>query len=288
MHQLKSLALATGTALLIGVTPMHAMAAGDLSVQLREARQEGSIWTAITLNRHLNPFTIDVDVDNGTAILTGQVESDIDRDLAEQVALGIDGIEKVDNQLKVDASTEPRQAGTGTDRDLAQRIEDATLTATIKSKLLWNSNTEGMDVNVDTRAGVVTLKGEARSPEAKELAGRLASNTDGVTDVNNLLSVSAASTAAARTQDRADQAGAAISDAWITSKVKASYLVSNNLDGLKIDVSTSDGMVRLAGQVPSTTQKELAVETARNIRGVRGVDADAIKVLTSREAGAQP
>lgn len=286
MHQLKSLALATGTALLIGVAPMHAMADGDLSAQLREARQEGSIWTAITLNRHLNPFTIDVDVENGTAILTGQVESDIDRDLAEQVALGIDGIEKVDNQLKVDAGTEPRQAGT--ERDLAQRIEDATLTATIKSKLLWNSNTEGMDVNVDTRGGVVTLKGEARSPEAKELAGRLASNTDGVSDVNNLLSVSAASTAAARTQDRADQAGAAISDAWITSKVKASYLVSNNLDGLKIDVSTSDGMVRLAGQVPSSTQKELAVETARNIRGVRGVDADAIKVLTSREAGAQP
>lgn len=273
MHHLKSLTLATTTALLFGAMPLsvHADSAG-----LREARQEGSIWTAITLNRHLNPFTIDVDVEGGTAILSGSVESDIDRDLAEQVALGIDGIEKVDNRLKVDPATQPREPGT--ERDLAQRIEDATLTATIKSKLLWNSNTEGMDVNVDTRAGVVTLKGEARSPEAKELAGRLAANTDGVSDVNNLLSVSAASSTAARAQDSADQAGAAISDAWITSKVKASYLVSNNLDGLKIDVSTDNGMVRLAGEVPSATQKELAVETARNIRGVRGVDADAVKV----------
>ncbi len=273
MHHLKSLTLATTTALLLGGMPLSASAD---SADLREARQEGSIWTAITLNRHLNPFTIDVDVENGTAILSGSVESDIDRDLAEQVALGIDGIDKVDNRLKVDPATKPREAGA--EGDLAQRIEDATLTATIKSKLLWNSNTEGMDVNVDTRAGVVTLKGEARSPEAKELAGRLAANTDGVSDVNNLLSVSTASSTAAKAQDSADQAGAAISDGWITSKVKASYLVSNNLDGLKIDVSTENGMVRLAGQVPSAAQKDLAVETARNIRGVRGVDADAVQV----------
>ncbi|PTU74426.1 BON domain-containing protein [Pseudomonas mangrovi] len=273
MHHLKSLALATTTALLLGGMPLTASAD---SADLREARQEGSIWTAITLNRHLNPFTIDVDVENGTAILSGSVESDIDRDLAEQVALGIDGIEKVDNRLKVDPATKPREAGS--ERDLAQRIEDATLTATIKSKLLWNSNTEGMDVNVDTRAGVVTLKGEARSAEAKELAGRLAANTDGVSDVNNLLSISTTSSTAAKAQDSADQAGAAISDGWITSKVKASYLVSNNLDGLKIDVSTENGMVRLAGQVPSAAQKDLAIETARNIRGVRGVDADAVQV----------
>lgn len=276
MQQLKFLTLATSAALFLGTMSMPALSAPDMSSDLREARQEGSIWTAITLNRHLNPFSIDVDVENGTAILSGTVESDVDRDLAEQVALGIDGIEKVDNRLQVDAATQPREAGG--ERDLARRIEDATLTATIKSKLLWNSNTEGMDVNVDTRDGVATLRGEARSPEAKELAGRLAANTDGVSDVNNLLSVSAASTAAARTQDSADHAGAAISDAWITSKVKASYLVSNNLDGLKIDVSTDGGMVRLAGQVPSAAQRDLAVETARNIRGVRGVDADAVKV----------
>lgn len=275
MQQLKSLTLVTSAALLLGALPM-AVAASEMSADLREARQEGSIWTAITLNRHLNPFSIDVDVESGTAILSGTVESDVDRDLAEQVALGIDGIEKVDNRLQVDPATQPREAGS--ERDLARRIEDATLTATIKSKLLWNSNTEGMDVNVDTRDGVVTLKGEARSPEAKELAGRLAANTDGVSEVNNLLSLSAADSTAGRAQDSADQAGAAISDAWISSKVKASYLVSNNLDGLKIDVSTDNGMVRLAGQVPSAAQKELAVETARNIRGVRGVDADAVKV----------
>ena len=61
MHQLKTLALATATAGLIGLVPFSAYAAeGDTSRALSEARQEGSIWTAIALNRHLNPFTIDV------------------------------------------------------------------------------------------------------------------------------------------------------------------------------------------------------------------------------------
>lgn len=274
MQPFKTLALATATSLIVALNPLSAHA--DAASDVKEARQEGSIWTAIALNRHLNPFTIDVDVENGVARLTGNVESDVDRDLAEQVALGVEGIQKVDNQLKVDPNVEPRAAGT--EPDFSQRLEDSTLTATIKSKLLWNANTEGLDINVDTRNAVVTLKGDAQSAEAKELAGRLAANTDGVNSVNNLLSVSASPTAAAAAQGKADQAGAAISDSWITSKVKASYLVSNNLDGLKIGVDTKDGMVRLSGEVPSAEQKRLAEETARNIRGVRGVDADALKV----------
>jgi osmotically-inducible protein OsmY len=274
MQPLKALALATATSLIVAFHPVSVHA--DTASDLREARQEGSIWTAIALNRHLNPFSIDVDVKNGVAILSGSVESAVDRDLAEQVALGIEGVQKVDNQLKVDPNVKPREAGT--EPGFSQRLEDATLTATIKSKLLWNTNTEGLDINVDTRAGVVTLKGEAQSAEAKELAGRLAANTNGVNSVNNLLSVSATPSTAAKAQNQADQAADTISDSWITSKVKASYLVSNNLDGLKISVDTKNGMVHLSGNVPSAEQKRLAQETAQNIRGVRGVDADALKV----------
>jgi predicted xylose isomerase-like sugar epimerase len=66
------------------------------------ARQEGSIWTALALNRHLNPFTIEVDVENASAKITGTVETSVVHDLAEQIALGIDGVNKVDNQLQLD------------------------------------------------------------------------------------------------------------------------------------------------------------------------------------------
>lgn len=276
MHQLKTLALATATAGLIGLAPFSAFAAeGDASRELSEARQEGSIWTAFALNRHLNPFTIDVDVENGSAKLTGTVENAVERDLAEQIALGIEGVKKVDNQLKLDPAF---QAKTSSEPTLSQRFDDATLAATVKSKLLWNSNTEGLDIKVAAENGKVSLTGNAQTAAAKELAGRLAENTDGVRQVNNQLSVSAADSAAAKAQNAANEAGAAISDAWITSKVKSSFLYSRNLDGLNITVDTQKGMVNLSGSVLSSTEKQLAIETARNIRGVRGVDADALRV----------
>ncbi|OHC19647.1 MAG: transporter [Pseudomonadales bacterium RIFCSPHIGHO2_02_FULL_60_43] len=276
MHQLKTLALATATAGLIGLAPFAAYAAeGDASRELSEARQEGSIWTAFALNRHLNPFTIDVDVENGSAKLTGKVETDVERDLAEQIALGIEGVKKVDNQLTLDPAFEAKASA---EPNLSQRFDDATLVATVKSKLLWNSNTEGLDINVNADNGKVSLTGNAQTAEAKELAGRLAANTDGVRAVNNQLSVSATDSTAAKAQDAADDTAAVISDAWITSKVKSSFIYSRNLDGLDISVDTQKGMVSLSGTVLSNAEKQLAIETARNIRGVRGVDADALRI----------
>ncbi|EIK97596.1 hypothetical protein PMM47T1_07416 [Pseudomonas sp. M47T1] len=246
-----------------------------ISSQLQAARQEGSIWTSFALNRHLSPFKIDVSVSQGVATLKGRVENDVDRDLAEQIALQTSGIDKVDNQLAVDpalADQPPVQ------KQIAQRFDDATLTATIKSKLLWNSATQALDTEVSTQGGVVTLKGHAQTAEAKQLAGDLATNTEGVTQVNNLISLSAADTQTTKAETEAKATEASLSDAWITSKVKASLLYSRNLDGLNINVDTKTGMVTLTGVVASTDEKTQAVDIARNIRGVRGVDADLLKV----------
>lgn len=276
MFKLKTLALATATAGIIALSPMTAFADdGDTSRQLSEARQEGSVVTAIALNRHLNPFKIDVEVENGTAVLTGEVESDVDRDLAEQVAMSVDGVQKVDNQLTVDVDAERNEHN---DKSMSQRFDNATTTASVKSRLLWNSNTEGLDINVTTMNGVVTLDGTAQSEEAKALAERLAANTDGVRDVENNITVNANATTAAKAQNTADEAGEAISDAWITSKVKSTFLFSSNLDGLDITVETENGQVTLSGNVDTAAEKELAVETARNIRGVKDVNASALNV----------
>lgn len=277
MRTLKKIAVATATISVLALGPMSVHAAdGDMSRQLTEARQEGSVWTAFALNRHLSPFAIDVEIENGVATLTGEVESEVERDLAGQVALGVEGVTEVDNQLRV--SGEDVQRSADGERSFSNRFNDATTTATVKSKLLWNRNTEGLDIKVSTRNGLVTLDGHAGSSAASELAERLARNTDGVRQVENNLNVSAEGGTADRTKERVDSAGGAISDAWITSKVKSSFLFSNNLDGLDISVETKDGQVSLSGQVDSDTERALAVETAENIRGVRGVNADSLRI----------
>lgn len=275
MRTLKRLSLAVATALVLAQAPAVMAAQGDITSQLAAARQEGSIWTAFALNSHLSPFKIGVAVSLGTATLTGNVENQVDRDLAGQIAGDVEGIRKVDNQLKIDEKLGERAP---VRQSMAQRFDDATVTATIKSKLLWNTNTRDLQGTVETQNGVVTLKGKAKTADAKQLAGTLAQNTKGVYQVNNLISLGASDTATTRAETAAKTTEDALSDTWITSKVKASLLYSRSLDGLTINVETNTGMVKLSGDVASTEEKSVAQELARNVRGVRGVDADLLKV----------
>lgn len=274
MPRVPSLLSALTLAMLIGATPLVAHAAEtELEQQLVSARQEGSIWTAFALNRHLNPFKLSIDVKDGRATLSGHVESDVQKDLAEQVALSVEGIDSVDNRIEVDPAISE-----GNPPSLVQRLDDATLAATVKSKLLWNSNTRGLDIQVRSENGAITLIGNAQTPAAKELAGQLAENTEGVSEVFNHLSISSADSSSSEVQTAVEEARENISDGWITSKVKASLLYSRNLDGLNIEVNTQEGLVTLRGKVLSNAEKRLAMDIARNIRGVRGVDADALLV----------
>jgi osmotically-inducible protein OsmY len=147
-----------------------------------------------TLNRHLNPFAINTDVENGMVHLTGMVESDIDRDLAGEIAKGIDGVIDVTNDLTVAEGTRQSAAaksGTDSKQPFGAWVHDATTTAVVKSKLIANSNTKGLQIGVETQDDVVTLSGEVSSDETKQLAEELARNTGNVADVHNQLVIAA-------------------------------------------------------------------------------------------------
>jgi osmotically-inducible protein OsmY len=275
----KILALALGSALLV-LQPLASQAAeSGLSAQLAEARQEGSIWTAINLNRELKPYAIKVDVENGRAQLTGAVASEEQKALAGQIAGSVEGITAVDNQLGVDASlADAQKAGTTRDEGVVQKWDDATLAARVKSKLLLEKHSEGLDIKVTSKSGAVTLDGTVASEEASQQAGHLAAQTEGVTAVDNRLKVDPDAASTQQLQKSVGDAQAAVNDAWITSQIKAGILAAHALQGLSIGVSTRDGVVTLSGQVPNADERQQLIDSARKTRGVREVDATALKV----------
>lgn len=59
-------------------------------------------------------------------------------------------------------------------------LADGSLTAKIKSKMALDDTVKALDLDVDTNAGVVTVKGYVRSEAERERALRLARETDGV------------------------------------------------------------------------------------------------------------
>jgi osmotically-inducible protein OsmY len=162
--------------------------------KLHDAWLDGKVESALLVNRHLNNFTIDTDVKGNVVYLTGTVKSDVDKNLATEIAQSIEGVTDVKNNLKVDRETEMQERDYYPDDDEDNRswgtwYDDATITASVKSQLLWNDETEGLDMNVDTMNGVVTLKGDADSSANKNLAEKIAQNTEGVRKVVNNLSI---------------------------------------------------------------------------------------------------
>ena len=185
---MKSTIAATVMTVSLAATPVSfAGAESEYSGELKDAWIDGKIETAFVLNRHLNPFTIDTSVKNGVAYLEGTVESDIDRDLAGQIAKSVDGVVDVKNRLEV--GTEKESEIEQASEDFLQAFDDATTTAVVKSKLLANGNTKGLQINVDTNNHVVTLRGKVESDQVRDLAEALAQNTDGVAGVENKLEI---------------------------------------------------------------------------------------------------
>ena len=65
-----------------------------------------------------------------------------------------------------------------------QAVDDAAITAAVKSKLLVADDLKAMEINVDTVGGEVTLSGTAPSDAARTHAEAIASEVDGVKEVH--------------------------------------------------------------------------------------------------------
>lgn len=166
---------------------------------------------------------------------------------------------------------------------------DPGMTTAVKSKLAADDTVKAYQIDVDTKDGVVTLTGTVPTAAARDRALELARGTDGVTRVEDRLTVNAAGTideraeqqgrdaaskaeaAGDRAGDAAAGAGAAITDAGITAAVKTRLLADPDVAGLEIDVDTQEKVVTLTGTVATAAQKTEAGSIARDTTGVSRV-----------------
>jgi len=68
--------------------------------------------------------------------------------------------------------------------------------------------------------------------------------------------------------------GEYVSDAAITTKVKAAFVADKSLSALDIAVETNEGTVTLTGTVGNEAQTEQAARVARDVDGVKQVRND--------------
>ncbi|MDN5874339.1 MAG: BON domain-containing protein [Sinobacteraceae bacterium] len=78
-------------------------------------------------------------------------------------------------------------------------------------------------------------------------------------------------------EDHSSTMGKAVSDTWITTKVKTELATTDGVDSTDISVQTVDGKVTLTGVLPSETQIKKAKAVTKSVEGVKEVDASALK-----------
>jgi hyperosmotically inducible periplasmic protein len=176
-------------------------------------------------------------------------------------------------------------------------VTDAAITSAVKTKLLGDPDVKGLNIDVDTSNGVVTLTGVVHTAAERTEALRLTRGTKGVKNVKNNLKLeprragdTTATTgrtdkddklkvevkddtkeSAAKVKEGAKKAGNATTDAAITSAVKTKFLADTTVPGMKIDVDTNDGIVTLTGTVKTAAEKAEALRLAKTTKGVKSV-----------------
>ena len=149
----------------------------------KDAWIDGKAETTLLFNEHLNSFDINTDVKNGVVVLTGSVDRAVDKALATELILSLDGVTEVNNQLTVMQNEESEDSAFMTE------LKDSKVETVVKTRLLIESEVSGLDIEVEAKEGTVTLSGKVSSEAERDLAIAIAKRTDDVTKVVDKLQV---------------------------------------------------------------------------------------------------
>lgn len=150
--------------------------------QTTDAGITGIIKTKLAAEDGVRASEINVDTTNGAVTLTGNVDSREARDRALRLARETSGVREVKDMISVRVGSTSGEAPDPS-RTLGERFDDAGITMRVKGRLLDDPVVKGLQIDVDTRDGVVFLTGSVASDGERQQAIRLARATEGVKDV---------------------------------------------------------------------------------------------------------
>lgn len=241
------------------------------AVEEKDEEISARVKAALAETPSLKDGTIAVQsVNKGVVLLGGTAETMSELLTALLVTGEVKGVRRIASEVQTqDAVADARMwkernmavGGTNT-RTARSAANDLYITSMVKMRLLADSATPAMEINVDTRDGVVTLFGIVDTAEAKAAAEANTKKTDGVISVKNQIQVVTA----------AKQPAVEAKDEVIGEQVRKNLADRPDLGSITVEVKNC--LVRLTGTVPSGIERVEAMQIARATKGVCAVKDD--------------
>ena len=149
--------------------------------QVGDALTETRVRTALLDKLGGDAMSVHVRAMGSKVVLGGEVQKKSTAELAKEVALSVEGVKDVDDEVKVVAS---KSGGPFT--KMKKELKDAGVESLVKNRILANTGRNGFRVEIEAVDGVVSLRGSV-PPESLDAVIRTAQETKGVKRVVNLL-----------------------------------------------------------------------------------------------------
>ncbi len=139
------------------------------------------VKTTLLFHRSVSAIT-EVDVKDGIVTLSGVADNQAQKELTTEYATDIEGVKEVKNEMLVTKSAKEKET-------IGDKIDDASITTMVKMTLITHRSTSAFQTSVTTKNALVTLTGKADNQAEIDLAGKLASDVNGVQSVQNNMTV---------------------------------------------------------------------------------------------------
>ena len=146
------------------------------------------VRSILALHRNVSGSGTQVDVREGVITLRGVATSEAQKELATEYAKDVQGVLLVTNVMTVAVAPEKD------DRTANEKMDDASITAQVRTALLTHRSTSSLRTKVETRDGEVALTGMAKNAAEKVLVTKLVADIHGVRSVNNQMTIAESTT----------------------------------------------------------------------------------------------
>jgi len=158
-------------------SPAGTESKGGPAQEIRDSWITSKTKTALVADKRVKAREIKVETKGAVVTLRGKVASGEERNAAEEITKGIDGVQSVRNTLEI--VPEPKRK--------TLDAKDDEVTKTVRNRLATDGQLKGASIRVRADNGMVTLMGTVPSAQARDRAFDLARKVPGVRAVRNEL-----------------------------------------------------------------------------------------------------